>query len=260
MITTAIRIDDLRWQEWLEPVAATTRLRNIECDATLFTNEPNFSKSLAKAGIACVHARDILPPETASFLANADDDKDFNDLKKSLVNSMLAAEAEQTTHFSLQLRLDDPQPDNEARIRKNAAFLKKILLVPLENPFRLDIQIRAPWHFPKSNEWSRAIQICKTADSRRIGLNLQFHPNEYDEQPDPNQLLDEAAPFLHAIAFHYAPRLGDTLFDDELADWAEALKQRKFNGIVAFCPHATKDEDLVQICNTATNWSDFFTD
>ena len=176
MITSAIKIDDEQWAEWLDAVAATPKIRHIECDAALFSFSLDFLKSLDRHSLYGAHARDILPPETARFLNESPNDQAFNNLRKSIIHSMLSAENAGVSHFSLQMRLDEPFPDEENRVRKTAAFLRKLLLTPLEKPFKLDLQIRFPYQYPQSKEWERARDICDMADSKRIGLSLSSIP------------------------------------------------------------------------------------
>ena len=127
MITSAIKIDDEQWAEWLDAVAATPKIRHIECDAALFSFSLDFLKSLDRHSLYGAHARDILPPETARFLNESPNDQAFNNLRKSIIHSMLSAENAGVSHFSLQMRLDEPFPDEENRVRKTAAFIRKLL-------------------------------------------------------------------------------------------------------------------------------------
>jgi len=259
MITTAIRIDDEQWPDWLDAVSATSGIRHIECDAALFSFNLDFLKSLDRHSLYGIHARDILPPETARFLNEAPNDLPYNNLRKSIIHSMQLAENAGVTYFSLQLRLDEPFPDEENRSRKTAAFLRKLLLTPLENPFKLDIQIRFPFQYPLSHEWERAQDICDMAASKRIGLSLQLHSGDFtDAPPAPQDIVSGILPHLHAVEFHYAPHLGESLFEDELAEWADMLKSNNFEGLVVFCPHLTEGENILPHCMAIQQCADFF--
>ena len=88
MITSAIKIDDEQWAEWLDAVAATPKIRHIECDAALFSFSLDFLKSLDRHSLYGAHARDILPPETARFLNESPNDQAFNNLRKSIIHSI----------------------------------------------------------------------------------------------------------------------------------------------------------------------------
>ena len=259
MITSAIKIDDEHWAEWLDAVAATPKIRHIECDAALFSFSLDFLKSLDRHSLYGAHARDILPPETAKFLNESPNDLAYNNLRKSIIHSMQSAENAGVSHFSLQMRLDEPFPDEENRIRKTAAFLRKLILAPLEKPFKLDLQIRFPFQYPQSKEWERAIDICNMADSKRIGLSLQLHSGDFDDSPPPPQeIVTDILPHLHAVEFHYAPHLGESLFEDELTEWADLLKANNFDGLVVFGPHLNPDDDILNHCLSLQPCADFF--
>ena len=259
MITSAIKIDDEQWAEWLDAVAATPKIRHIECDAALFSFSLDFLKSLDRHSLYGAHARDILPPETARFLNESPNDQAFNNLRKSIIHSMLSAENAGVSHFSLQMWLDEPFPDEENRIRRTAAFLRKLLLTPLEKPFKLDLQIRFPYQYPQSKEWERARDICDMADSKRIGLSLQLHSGDFqDTPPAPQEIVADILPHLHVVEFHYNPSLGESLFEDELTEWADLLKANAFDGLVVFCPHLNKDEDILRHCLMLQSCADFF--
>ena len=259
MITSAIKIDDEHWAEWLDAVAATPKIRHIECDAALFSFSLDFLKSLDRHSLYGAHARDILPPETAKFLNESPNDLAYNNLRKSIIHSMLSAESAGVSHFSLQMRLDEPFPDEENRIRKTAAFLRKLILAPLEKPFKLDLQIRFPLQYPQSEEWERAIDICNMADSKRIGLSFQLHSGDFDNTPpSPQEIVNDILPHLHAVEFHYAPHLGESLFEDELAEWADLLKANNFDGLVVFGPHLNPDDDILNHCLSLQPCADFF--
>ena len=258
MITTAIKIDDRNWAAWLDAIALNHHIHDIECDAALFSS-PQFVKSLDRHSLYCRHARDILPPETARYLNTAPNDAPFNELRKSVIATMMTAEEAGASHFSLQLRLDEPFPCEENRARKTATFLRKLLMTPLEKPFKLDIQIRFPYQYPMSREWERAIAICDTADSKRIGLSLQIYSGDFDDTPPaPNDIIHDIAEHLHAIEFHYIPHLGETLFEDELEEWADTLKTNDFDGLVVFCPHLSDEEEIAPRCLEIQQCMEFF--
>lgn len=259
MITPAIRIDDEKWPDWLDAVAATPKIRHVECDAAHFIDNPDFLKSLDRHSLYCSHARDILPPETACFLIASPNDLPYNNLRKSIVHSMMTAENMGVSHFSLQIRLDEPFPDEDNRSRKTATFLRKLLLTPLETPFKLDLQVRFPYQYPLSREWERALDICNMADSKRIGIALQLHSGDFnDTPPAPQDIIGDIFQHLHAVEFHYTPHLGETLFEDELTEWADTLKEKNFDGLIVFCPHLLEDESPLEHCLAIQQGADFF--
>ena len=172
---------------------------------------------------------------------------------------MMTAENMGVSHFSLQIRLDEPFPDEDNRSRKTATFLRKLLLTPLETPFKLDLQVRFPYQYPLSREWERALDICNMADSKRIGIALQLHSGDFnDTPPAPQDIIGDIFQHLHAVEFHYTPHLGETLFEDELTEWADTLKEKNFDGLIVFCPHLLEDESPLEHCLAIQQGADFF--
>ena len=123
----------------------------------------------------------------------------------------------------------------------------------------IDLQIRFPFQYPLSQEWKRAIDICDMADSKRIGLSLQLHSGDFDDTPPaPQDIVEDILPHLHVVEFHYTPSLGESLFEDELTEWADLLKANAFDGLVVFCPHLRPDENILQHCMALQACADFF--
>lgn len=208
MINCAIRINDHTWQDWLEPVAATRRLCAVECDAGLFAS-PDFPAQLNKHGIRCLHARDILPGDTAAFLSESATEDNLLVLRRNLFGVMISAAATDTQVFSLQLRLDRIAPEQSAQhIERHARLLQPLLAAPLDTPYQLAIQVSQPRPYPQSHEWDFALAICRQAKSPRIGLAMNFYPDDFHGQGELKPLLNSCFEHLHVVCFHYNPLLG----------------------------------------------------
>lgn len=258
MIKCAIRISDHTWQDWLEPVAATKRLRAIECDAGLFAS-PHFPTMLNQHGIRCLHARDILPGDTAAFLSESVTEDNLLVLRRNLFGIMIAATATDTEVFSLQLRLDRIAPEQSAQhIERHAQLLQPLLTAPLDNPYQLAIQVSQPRPYPQSREWDYALAICQQTKSPRIGIAMHFYPDDFAGQGEIKALLDNSFEQLRVICFHYNPRLGETLFDDEQLAWSDELKTRGYQGLVIFCPETDSRSNVTGVCEDAQSWADFY--
>ncbi|MDD4537541.1 MAG: hypothetical protein PHT80_00880 [Lentisphaeria bacterium] len=258
MINCAIRINDHAWQDWLEPVAATRRLCAIECDAGLFA-AADFPAQLNKHGIRCLHARNILPGDTAAFLSESATEDNLLVLRRNLFGVMISAAATDTQVFSLQLRLDRIAPEQSAQhIECHARLLQPLLAAPLDTPYQLAIQVSQPRPYPQSHEWDYALAICRQAKSPRIGLAMNFYPDDFHGQGELKPLLNSCFDHLHVVCFHYNPLLGETLFDDEQIAWAEELKSRDFKGLVVFCPETDSRSNLSGVCEDALSWADFY--
>ena len=97
------------------------------------------------------------------------------------------------------------------------------------------------------------------ADSKRIGLSLQLHSGDFqDTPPAPQEIVEGILPHLHVVEFHYTPSLGESLFEDELDEWADLLKANAFDGLVVFCPHLRPEENILQHCMAIQACADFF--
>ena len=76
--------------------------------------------------------------------------------------------------------------------------------------------------------------------------------------PAPQEIVKDILPHLHVVEFHYTPSLGESLFEDELTEWADLLKANAFDGLVVFCPHLRPDENILQHCMALQACADFF--
>jgi hypothetical protein len=258
MINCAIRIHDQAWQDWLEPVAATRRLCAVECSAGLFS-EADFPAQLNKYGIRCLHARDLLPGDTAAFLSESASEEELIALRRNLFGIMISAAATDTQVFSLQLRLDRISAEKPAQqLERHAQLLQPLLAAPLDKPYQLAIQVRQPRPYPQSREWDHALDICQRAKSPRIGLAVHLHPDDFDNLESFKPVLDSCFEHLRVLCFHYNPLLSETLFDDEQLSCSEELKARNYQGLVVFCPVTDERSNLQGVCEDALSWADFY--
>ncbi|HOG49764.1 MAG TPA: hypothetical protein PKY10_04185, partial [Lentisphaeria bacterium] len=240
--------------------AASQRLDGFECDAGNF-NSQAFVSAVTKHNLHCLHARDLLPGDSAAILTHAVEHDAMGALRRNIFDAMVYAAPAETAVFSLQLRLDrSAEADFPAQSLRLASFLQSLLDAPLDTPYAIAIQVRQPPPFPKSLEWQRAIDICGIANSNRIGLCLHFHPDDFTAAPEltPAKLLAECVDKLHAICFHYNPMAGETLFDDEQQEWAALLLQQNYNGLVTFCPEVNASSNPAALCEDAESWADFY--
>lgn len=260
MINCAIRINDSLWQDWLPALAGCQRLDGFECDAGNF-NCQSFVNTVTRLNLHCLHARDLLPGDSATILTHAAEHDAMGALRRNIFDAMVYAAPAETAVFSLQLRLDrGAESDFPAQSLRLASFLQSLLDAPLDTPYAIAIQVRQPPPFPKSLEWQRALAICALANSSRIGLCLHFHPEDFigASEPTPAKLLAECADKLHAICFHYNPLAGETLFDDEQQEWAALLLQQNYHGLVIFCPEVNASSNPAALCENAESWADFY--
>ncbi len=63
---------------------------------------------------------------------------------------------------------------------------------------------------------------------------------------------------VSSIVFHYDIAASETLFDDELLQWADYLKSNSYNGNVIFNPVSCPDARIKEICDDASAWAVMF--
>lgn len=259
MITCAIKLPEHDINSWLPAIAHTQRINAIETTADNLTNQQGFTDLLSRYGLKCPCAKDLLQPEISEYLIAANSKQHFNDLKNSLFNTMLCAEAMDTSLFTLSFKLDRCEFDSlEAHAAAHADFIKNLLKAPLEKRFSVAIQVRLPLPFPASREWTQALAICDAAHSKRVGLYVHFFPDEYAETKTIADFFTDCPKLPKAICFHYDTRIGETLFDDEQAEWAQRLKERDYDGLVVFAPQTNEGANCEKICETILSWADFY--
>ena len=242
----------------MEPVAETQRLKNVEMDAGLLSDQ-SVTEALARHGISCLVAQDIVLPQTVRFITDGAKGSSYDDIKDAVTNVMLCAELANAECFTVQMLLDrEVDSDEQAFVERNAAFLQQLTEAPLEKRYSIAIQVRQPKPTPMSKEWERAVRICEAVESDRVGLYIHFHPDEWVETGSMAQFIESCYPHLKGLCFHYDLRAGETLFDDEQAECARRLKLLDYDGIVVFAPTLSPMADLKSICQTAVSWADFY--
>lgn len=255
MIKCALKLPDENWLKWLDPIQRVRRILHIETDAVTVTVPENV-ELIEKHGLDCLCVRDIITPELADFIVNRETNA-FDDIKNKLFNAMLCAESAATELFTMQLRLDANSNYNP---EKCLNLIHKLLDAPMETRPAIALQARQPEPFPASREWDRTTELCSLANSNNVGIYVHFHPDDYAETATIKQFIDENINVTKAICFHYDTRIGQTLFDDEQAEWAERLKDANYNGIVLFAPRAKDTDSLYHICRKIVSWMDLYSD
>lgn len=258
----AIRLPLENWREWILPIQETTRLLNVECPVEFLLHQPEGCEVLQKAGISCLVVKDIIQPELSEYLALSHPTTDeLLQTRQKVFDTLLNAESLHANCFPLQLNLDSLSEANlNQQLYKYASHLKELLKAPLEAQYSIAIQVRIPQSFPSSKEFERARKLCTLAGNTRIGLYVHFDSDEFASSGgDIRTFVQENAPYLKAIAFHYDAHLGDTLFDDEQLAWAQSLAEfKKDDMMIVFAPTQSQNTNYSALCQTMLSWADFY--
>ena len=293
---TAIKIDSDNWAAWLEALATLRSedqelyqyLHGVDCDASLF-DLPDFQAKIKDTGLRCLHERNLVPEDVPAALEMAIHQRCLPQLYTRIYNTMATAgAAADCQSFSMPFRLDrlsDNPPEasgaaDSITIPRLAIFLARLLFAPINPTFTVLIPVRLPRPFPKSQEIARALELCRsaqetTADSSvegdwvpsdkrsatrggQVGICLHLYPDEGIMPDCQDPALIDLAPFLKNLCFHYNVTAGETLFDDEQANWASRLADNGYQGNVIFCPDECPPADLPEILRNAALWAKLY--
>ena len=92
----------------------------------------------------------------------------------------------------------------------------------------------------------------------QVGICLHLYPDEGIMPDCQDPALNDLAPFLKALCFHYNVTAGETLFDDEQENWAARLADRGYQGNVIFCPDECPPADLPEVLRNAALWAKLY--
>lgn len=274
MLQTALSIDNL--QDWIQIFQQQNVITGIDCDASLL-EAPVTSGLLASLNLNSLHVRNLIPDDPEAILSTAEQQHSLDALFEGLLSIMKKTQAENMVLFSLPFRLDRIEatdfPSHKDRL---SPWIAKLLTAPIQTDFSLVLPVSFPKPFPGSRELERALELCTSVNSappeKWASMNLlpdfkgkAFKPslgicaNIYaGENAISPQILDPVLPFVKALSFHYNVQAGETLFDDEQEQWAEYLKQNKYDGMVIFTPVQCPTARFAEICDDVSAWAPLY--
>ena len=275
MISTGLFIDSERADSWLDAFQSQRLMTGISCKPELIAQK-KLAERLAGAGVKCILLQETSSEDTESLYELAETANGIKPLHAGIYNTMNTAfKFAATTNFTFPFRLDrfseSDWPEHSQRLLD---ILVTLLAAPMPQDFSLQIPVQLPRPFPKSMELERAIELCDRASSNpkerwdesygisemppllaKSSLSLCVHIH-----PDDNSMLDtfsSSLPFesVSSVVFHYDIAASETLFDDELLQWADYLKSNSFNGNLIFNPVSCPDSRINEICEDAAAWA-----
>ena len=253
-------------------------MTGISCKPELIAKK-QIAERLAAANIQCVLLQETTSEDTESLYELAETANGVKPLHADIYKTMNSAfKFAAATNFTIPFRLDRIQEqDWPERSQRLLDILLTLLSSPMPHDFSLQLPVQLPRPFPKSVELERALELCDRTSSNpkerwdesygisemppllaKSSLSLCVHVH-----PDDNSMLDAFAstlPFesVSSIVFHYDIAASETLFDDELLQWADFLKSNSYNGNVIFNPVSCPDARIKEICDDASAWSVMF--
>ena len=275
MISTGLFIDSERADAWLNAFQSQRLMTGISCKPELIAQK-KLAERLAGAGVKCILLQETSSEDTESLYELAETANGIKPLHAGIYNTMNTAfKFAATTNFTFPFRLDrfseSDWPEHSQRLLD---ILVTLLAASMPQDFSLQIPVQLPRPFPKSMELERAIELCDRASSNpkerwdesygisemppllaKSSLSLCVHIH-----PDDNSMLDtfsSSLPFesVSSVVFHYDIAASETLFDDELLQWADYLKSNSFNGNLIFNPVSCPDSRINEICEDAAAWA-----
>lgn len=278
MISTGLFIDSERAATWLDAIQGQRIMTGISCKPELIVQKP-LAERLAAAKTQCVLLQETTSEDTEALFSLADTTNGGKALHARIYKTMHAAFTfAATTNFTVPFRLDRiAEPEWNERSQKLLDILVTMLSAPMPHDFTLQLPVQLPRPFPKSEELVRAMELCeRTSNTPNERWDESFGISEMPPllakstlslcvhiHPDDNSMLEtfmDSLPLasVASIVFHYDIAAGETLFDDELLQWADCLKSKSYEGSVVFSPVSCPDSRIPEICDDAAAWAVMF--
>ena len=250
MTTIAISVPEAQLETWLDAVAATTLVREVELPAALL-NAPGATVGLlSPRGLALTHVTRFLPPGFGPRFAES-----APDLRATFTQQLQAALARcrdaGVQHVSLDLNEDDicvlesALPDT---LRCWSALIHKLLPMAMDAGITLNLPVTRPVPFPGSRNWTGAGNLVHEVMHPSCRLELNLALAELPPEFDLAALIRNCVFHLATIRLHYVPAQSETPDVAQQRQWGSVLLRQGFKGTVVFCPRATTPEGIRDSC------------
>lgn len=281
MIKTGILFDTERLEKWLEAVneiGGEWTLTGIACPGEVFEDAKK-TAGLCGCGISCVNVTEIVSGDALRMFEIAEDKDCLTALLANIYRLMKQAFSRTSvSSFSLPIGLDGISEEEWPEKRdKFAEILVRLLSAPMPHDFTIELPVHFPRPFPTSTELERCMELCDAVNAlplekwdesygiqevpplmarATVGLAVHLRPDE-GIMPDLFDKYDMLSQ-TKSVYFHYDVSAGETLFDDEQAQWARNLNALSYNGNVVFEPLSCPDVRMAEICRDASEWAKLY--
>ncbi len=250
MITVAISVPEEQTELWLDAVANTTLVREVELPAALLNDPEPLLRLLRPRGLAPAHAARFLPPGFGPRFAESADATRAA-FTQQLQTALARCRDCGVRHVSLDLNEDDicvleaARPDT---LQCWAGLVRKLLPVAVDAGITLEIPVRHPAPFPGSRNWTGAANLVQEVMHPACRLELNVALSELPEDFDLAAVARSCFFHLAALRLHYVPAEGETPDPARHRQWGAALARLGFKGAVVFCPRAGTPEGIRDAC------------
>ncbi len=251
----SVRVNEVSWDQWLANVAETRRLRDVELPATAIEQDADVLKGLHNYGLSVHHVRELLPESVSRYLPETTDRVRNSFITRSL--DILHTCSNQGVEWaSLDLGLDRPNGDNyNGGMEVRTELLKRIADNLGDANITICPVVRCPAPYPGSKAWQSAANLIHDIMHPNVHLTVNLHPAELDEDFDALALVRDIQANVPVVRLFYendsplhSPR---TDSPQSPAFWFDILRQRRYKGLLVFCPLSAsehKPEPLERTC------------
>ena len=211
MITVAISVPEEQLECWLDAVAGTALVRQVELPAAALNDPEPTLRLLRPRGLTPGHVARFLPPGFGPRFAEASDD-----LRATFVQQLQTAAARcrdcGARHISLDLNEDDIcvlEAAHPETLRCWAGLVRRLLPMAMEAGITLNIPVAQPPPFPGSRNWAGAGNLIHEIMHPACRLELNLALAELPPEFDITATLRNCLFHLDTIRLHYSPAEGE---------------------------------------------------
>ena len=253
MTTVAISVPEEQVELWLDAVAATTLVREVELPAALLNDPEPTLALLQPRGLALTHVTRFLPPGLGPRFAES-----AADMRATFTQQLQAALARcrdsGVRHVTLDLNEDDicvlesALPDT---LRCWSALVHKLLPMAMDAGITLNIPVTWPVPFPGSRNWTGAGNLVHEVMHPALRLELNLALAELPAEFDLTSVIRNCVFHLDTIRLHYSPAQEEHPTLTQQRQWSAILLRQCFKGAIVFCPRASTPEAIRDCCRRA---------
>ncbi len=258
MTTTALSIPDEHWDVWLDAVADTRYIRNLEVPAELVLGiDAQLPEKAGQAGLRVSFVRDLVAPEAAR---NATElaDAPRHELIGNLCSRIKCAGDYGVILGTLEVGVG-AAGNSENDLARRVQFLRRLMPASAEAEVTIALPARYPPAYPGARQWENVGNIIHEVMHPNCKFAVDVFPAELAPDFDIPQFLRQCGYQMGVVRFNFEPALGEGFEPGKDELWARALQRHAFRGGVVFRPrNVVSEEAIIQVCKTVDRWANTF--
>lgn len=258
MTNCAVSVAEDQWQAWLEAIGEMNVVRDVEFPVSLVAGEVGAVRLAEQYGLTASFARDLLPADIARYLTESSV-ADRNDVGTHLRNLIADCRACGVRSVSFEMGLDRIRENRfEQDFEQRVRLLRALIPCADQLSVSICVQVRYPKSFPGSKEWEHAAALVHEVMHPNCRLAVNLVPEEFPESFDIATFVRSCSFRIGTLRFHHGVASGESLDDDGMRAWAEALRGHGFKGGVVFSPRVSEADAFPAACRRIDGWARLF--